>query len=51
MQLQTMDYGPIPLSAVADISITEGPPMISSENAMLRGTLCLMCVKEIWEVQ
>ncbi len=39
MQLQTMDYGPIPLSAVADISITEGPPMISSENAMLRGTL------------
>lgn len=39
MQLQTMDYGPIPLSAVADISITEGPPMINSENAMLRGTL------------
>lgn len=39
MQLQTMDYGPIPLSAVADITITEGPPMISSENAMLRGTL------------
>lgn len=39
MQLQTMDYGPIPLSSVADISITEGPPMISSENAMLRGTL------------
>ena len=39
MQLQTMDYGPIPLSAVADIKITEGPPMISSENAMLRGTL------------
>ena len=39
MQLQTMDYGPIPLSAVADIHITEGPPMISSENAMLRGTL------------
>ena len=39
MQLQTMDYGPIPLSAVTDINITEGPPMISSENAMLRGTL------------
>lgn len=39
MQLQTMDYGPIPLSAVADIIITEGPPMINSENAMLRGTL------------
>lgn len=39
LQVQTMDYGVIPLSEVADISITEGPPMISSENAMLRGTL------------
>lgn len=39
LPLQTMDYGSIPLSSVADISITEGPPMISSENAMLRGTL------------
>lgn len=39
LQLQTMDYGPIPLSAVAEIKITEGPPMITSENAMLRGTL------------
>lgn len=39
LQLQTMDYGPIPLSAVADIKITEGPPMITSENAMLIGTL------------
>lgn len=39
LPLQTMDYGSIPLSAVADIRITEGPPMISSENAMLRGTL------------
>jgi copper/silver efflux system protein len=27
------------LSAVAEVSITEGPPMINSENAMLRGTL------------
>lgn len=35
----TMEYGPIPLGALADISITEGPPMITSENAMLRGTL------------
>jgi Cu(I)/Ag(I) efflux system membrane protein CusA/SilA len=35
----TMSSGPIPLSAVADVSIAEGPPMISSENAMLRGTL------------
>lgn len=39
LPLQTMDYGPIPLSAVADIEFAEGPPMITSENAMLRGTL------------
>lgn len=39
LQLQTMDYGSIPLSAVADVEITEGAPMITSENAMLRGTL------------
>lgn len=39
MQVQTMQYGPIPLSAVADIHISDGPPMITSENAMLRGTL------------
>lgn len=39
LQLQTMDYGPIPLSAVADIQFNDGPPMIASENAMLRGTL------------
>ena len=35
----TMSSGPIPLGAIADIFITEGPPMITSENAMLRGTL------------
>ncbi len=39
LQIQTMDYGPIPLSAVASISLSEGAPMINSENAMLRGTL------------
>ena len=39
LQIQTMDYGPIPLVAVADIGYTNGPPMINSENAMLRGTL------------
>jgi Cu(I)/Ag(I) efflux system membrane protein CusA/SilA len=39
LQLQTPGAGPIPLSAVADVTITEGPPMINSENAMLRGTL------------
>ena len=35
LQVQTMSSGPIPLEAVADIKITEGPPMISSENALL----------------
>lgn len=39
LQLQTMDHGPVPLSAVADIRIAEGPPMITTENAMLRGTV------------
>ncbi len=39
LQVQTMSSGPIPLSAVADIKISEGPPMINSENAMLRGTV------------
>ncbi len=39
LQVQTMINGPIPLEAVADIKITEGPPMISSENALLRGTV------------
>ncbi|MBI2271943.1 MAG: efflux RND transporter permease subunit [Bacteroidetes bacterium] len=39
LQIQAMDFGPIPLSAVAEIKISEGPPMINSENAMLRGTL------------
>lgn len=37
--IQTANYGVIPLSAVADIKISEGPPMINSENAMLRGTV------------
>lgn len=35
----TMNYGPVPLGAVSDITVNEGPPMITSENAMLRGTL------------
>ncbi|ARS37984.1 MULTISPECIES: efflux RND transporter permease subunit [Pontibacter] len=37
--VQTMAYGVVPLSAVADIKVSEGPPMINSENAMLRGTV------------
>ena len=39
LQVQTMNFGPIPLEAVADISLSDGPPMINSENAMLRGTV------------
>lgn len=39
LQVQTAGFGPVPLEAVADISITEGPPMINSENALLRGTV------------
>jgi copper/silver efflux system protein len=39
LQVQTMQFGPIPLEAVADVNITEGPPMINSENAMLRGAV------------
>ncbi len=39
LQVQTMGFGPIPLSAVTDIKITEGPPMINSENAMLKGSV------------
>ncbi|RPD51143.1 MULTISPECIES: efflux RND transporter permease subunit [Chitinophagaceae] len=35
----TMNSGPIPLGALADVEVAEGPPMITSENAMLRGTL------------
>lgn len=39
LQVQTMNFGPVPLDAVADIKISEGPPMINSENALLRGTV------------
>lgn len=39
LQVQTMEYGPIPLETVADIKISDGPPMINSENAMLRGSV------------
>jgi Cu(I)/Ag(I) efflux system membrane protein CusA/SilA len=39
LQVQTMAFGPVPLEAVADISLSDGPPMINSENAMLRGTV------------
>jgi Cu(I)/Ag(I) efflux system membrane protein CusA/SilA len=37
--VQSPVSGPIPLSAIADIAVVEGPPMINSENAMLRGAV------------
>ncbi|MBS1530038.1 MAG: efflux RND transporter permease subunit [Bacteroidetes bacterium] len=37
--VQTPNYGPVPLSSVADIQLTDGPAMIQSENALLRGTV------------
>lgn len=37
--VQTTGNGPIPLSTVADIKISDGPAMIQSENALLRGTV------------
>jgi len=37
--VQTANNGPIPLSAVADIRISNGPAMIQSENALLRGAV------------
>ena len=37
--VQTKSYGVVPLSALAEIEMSQGPPMISSENAMLRGTV------------
>jgi len=39
LQVQTMNFGPVPLDAVAEIKLNDGPPMINSENAMLRGTV------------
>lgn len=39
LQVPTMSFGPVPLEAVADIKLSDGPPMINSENAMLRGTV------------
>jgi len=39
LQVQTMQFGPIPLETVAEVKISNGPPMINSENAMLRGSV------------
>lgn len=37
--LQSAVYGEVPLSSVADIRFEDGPPMISSDNAILRGAV------------
>ena len=37
--MQTTAYGPVPLSAVARLRFVKGPPMINSENALLRGAV------------
>ena len=39
IQIQSPTSGNIPLSSVADIEVNDGPPMINSENAMLRGAV------------
>jgi len=37
--LNSPDAGVVPLSAVTDIRFADGPPMITSENAILRGAV------------
>ena len=37
--IQTAAYGPVPLSALATLRFENGPPMINSENAQLRGAV------------
>ncbi|MBC7652900.1 MAG: efflux RND transporter permease subunit [Oligoflexus sp.] len=37
--LNSTDAGVIPLSSVVDFKLTDGPPMITSENALLRGAV------------
>lgn len=37
--ISTPALGTVPLSSVADIRFEDGPPMINSENAMLRGAV------------
>ncbi|MEO5674625.1 MAG: efflux RND transporter permease subunit, partial [Chitinophagales bacterium] len=39
LQIQTINSGPIPLSAIAEVQLSDGPAMINSENALLRGTV------------
>lgn len=37
--VQSASFGEIPLSAVADVKFEDGPPMINSDNAILRGAV------------
>ncbi len=37
--LQSAVFGEVPLSAVADVRFEDGPPMINSESALLRGAV------------
>ncbi len=37
--LQSPEFGEVPLSAVADVQFEDGPSMINSENALLRGAV------------
>jgi len=37
--IKTPAFGTVPLSSVADIRFENGPPMITSENALLRGAV------------
>eukprot|EP01133_Synstelium_polycarpum_P011821 gene11821-13782_t len=37
--LQSATMGEVPLSSVADVRFEDGPPMINSENALLRGAV------------
>ncbi len=37
--LNSTDAGVIPLSSVVDFKLSDGPPMITSENALLRGAV------------
>ncbi len=37
--IRTTAYGPVPLAAVATLRFENGPPMINSENAQLRGAV------------
>ncbi|MCW3464196.1 efflux RND transporter permease subunit [Chitinophaga nivalis] len=39
MPVMSAAMGEVPLSAVADVKFVDGPPMITSENAMLRGAV------------